>query len=80
MPDQYPSGKKFHDTSAIDTRLGELEREKQQLLALREELQASELPPCLEHSHPRTKNRDIQRAFSWPYRYLCPSLAKSTGA
>ena len=39
MPNQYSSGDKFCDISAIDARLAELEQEKQQLTALREELQ-----------------------------------------
>lgn len=34
MPDQYRSGDKLHNLSAIDSRLAELEREKQQLIAL----------------------------------------------
>jgi hypothetical protein len=41
MPDQYRSGDKFHDISAIDSRLADLEQEKQQLIALREELKRS---------------------------------------
>jgi len=41
MPDQYRSGDKFHDISAIDSRLADLEQEKQQLIALRAELQKS---------------------------------------
>jgi len=45
MPDQYPNGEKFRDTSAIDARLAELEWEKQQLLALRKELPASKPTP-----------------------------------
>ena len=39
MPNQYRSGDKFRDISAIDSRLAELEQEKQQLIALSEELQ-----------------------------------------
>jgi hypothetical protein len=38
MPNQYRSGDKLHDISAIDSKLAELEQEKQQLIALREEL------------------------------------------
>lgn len=41
MPNQYRSGDKFHDISAIDSRLAELEQEKQQLVALRAALQKS---------------------------------------
>ncbi len=47
MPDQYPSGEKFRDISAIDAKLAELERERQQLIALREELQASKPTPAV---------------------------------
>jgi hypothetical protein len=46
MPNQYRSGDKFHDISAIDSRLAELEQEKQQLIALRVELQKSKSVPC----------------------------------
>lgn len=45
MPNQYPGGKKFADISIIDARLTELEQEKQQLMALREELQRSKPTP-----------------------------------
>jgi len=38
MPDQNRSGDNFHDLSAIDSRLAELEREKQRLIALRAKL------------------------------------------
>ena len=50
MPDQYRSGDKFHDLSAIDSRLAELEREKQQLIALRAELRNSKTAPPLSDS------------------------------
>ena len=50
MPDQYRSGDKFHDISAIDARLADLEREKQQLIALRAELQKSKPAPPLSDS------------------------------
>lgn len=50
MPDQYRSGDRFHDLSAIDSRLAELEREKQQLIALRQELQKSKPAPPLSDS------------------------------
>ena len=43
MPNQYRSGDKFRDISAIDSRLAELEQEKQQLIAPREELQIQAL-------------------------------------
>ncbi len=64
MPDQYPSGKTFHDTSAIDARLAELEREKQQLLALREELQASNPTPAVSETlTPEQKIAIFSRLF-----------------
>ena len=47
MPDRNPSGEKFRDILAIDTRLAELEREKQQLITLRQELQASKPIPAV---------------------------------
>ena len=50
MPNQYCSGDKFRDISAIDSRLAELEQEKQQLIALREELQKSRLTPSVSDS------------------------------
>jgi len=49
MPNQYRSGDKFYDISAIDSRLADLEQEKQQLIALRAELQKSKpVPPPLQ--------------------------------
>jgi hypothetical protein len=50
MPDKYRSGDKFHDLSAIDSRLAELEREKQQLIALRAELRNSKIAPPISDS------------------------------
>jgi superfamily II DNA or RNA helicase len=50
MPDKYRSGDKFHDLSAIDSRLAELEREKQQLIALRAELRNSKTAPPISDS------------------------------
>jgi len=50
MPDQYRSGDKLLDISAIDSRLAELEQEKQQLIALRAELQKSKPAPPLSDS------------------------------
>lgn len=56
MPDQFRSGDKFHDISAIDSRLADLEQEKQQLLALRAELQKSKpAPPASESFSPEQK-------------------------
>ncbi len=39
IANEYRSGDKFHDISAIDSRLAELEQEEQRLIALRKELQ-----------------------------------------
>jgi|GEM_PF-4444512 len=50
MPNQYRSGTKFHDISAIDSRLADLEQEKQQLIALRAELQKSKPTPPISGS------------------------------
>jgi len=50
MPDKYRSGDKFHDLSAIDSRLAELEREKQQFIALRAELRNSKIAPPISDS------------------------------
>ncbi|MCB1850239.1 MAG: hypothetical protein KDI83_05560 [Gammaproteobacteria bacterium] len=50
MPDQNRSGETFHDLSAIDVRLADLEREKQQLFTLREELQKSRPTPAVSDS------------------------------
>ena len=56
MPNQYPSGEKFRDISAIDARLTKLEHEKQHLIALREELQASKpTPPVSDSFSPEQK-------------------------
>jgi hypothetical protein len=41
MPEQYRSGEKLLNISAIDSRLAELEQEKQHLIALRAELKKS---------------------------------------
>ncbi|MFK7847899.1 MAG: DEAD/DEAH box helicase family protein [Rhodothermales bacterium] len=50
MPDQHCSGDKFHDLSAIDSRLAELEREKQQLITLRAELKNAKTAPPISDS------------------------------
>ena len=48
--------KKFHDISAIDARLTELEQEKQDLIALRKKLQASKpAPPVSDSFSPEQK-------------------------
>jgi len=50
MPNQYRRGDKLLDISAIDSRLAQLEQEKQQLIALRGELQKSKPAPPLSDS------------------------------
>jgi len=56
MPKSNTGGDKFSDVSAIDTRLAELEQEKQQLIVLREELQKSKpTPPVSEPLSPEQK-------------------------
>lgn len=56
MPNQYPGGKKFADIPTIDARLTELEQEKQQLVALREELRRSRpTPPASDLLSPEQK-------------------------
>ena len=56
MPKQCPSREKFRDISAIDARLIELEQEKQELIALREELHKSKpTPPVSDSFSPEQK-------------------------
>ena len=56
MPDQYRSGDKFRDISAINSRLTELEQEKQQLVTLRVELQKSKpVSPISDSFSPEQK-------------------------
>lgn len=43
MHSRKPNGDTFHDISVIDARLAELEKEKQNLITLKEELQTSQL-------------------------------------
>jgi len=50
VPNQYRSGDKYRDLSAIDSRLAELEQEKLQLIALREDLQRSRPTPAVSDS------------------------------
>ena len=50
MPDHYYGADKLCDVSAINARLAELEQEKQQLTALREELQKSRPTPTVSDS------------------------------
>ena len=59
MPKQNYGGARFQDVAAIDERLSELEQEKKQLLALREELQQS-LPI---HTHPNKRSRYSEACF-----------------
>ena len=64
MPNQYRSGDKFRDISAIDSRLAELEQEKQQLIALREELQESKpAPPISDSFSPEQKIAIFRNLF-----------------
>ena len=64
MPNQYRSGDKFRDISAIDSRLAELEQEKQQLIALREELQKSKpAPPISDSFSPEQKIAIFRNLF-----------------
>jgi len=64
MPDQYRSGDKFRDISTIDSRLADLEQEKQQLIALRVELQKSKLvPPISDSSSPEQKIEILRNLF-----------------
>jgi superfamily II DNA or RNA helicase len=64
MPNQYRSGDKFRDINAIDSRLAELEQEKQQLIALREELQKSKpAPPISDSFSPEQKIAIFRKLF-----------------
>ena len=50
MPNEYRSRDKYCDISVIDSRLAELEQEKQQLLALKKELQKPRPTPAVSDS------------------------------
>lgn len=71
MPDRSPteeklrgSGDKFPDLSVIDSRLAELEREKQQLIRLRAELQKSRpAPPISDSFSPEQKIAIFRNLF-----------------
>ena len=64
MPDQYRSGDKLLDISAIDSRLAELEQEEQQLIALRAELQKSKpAPPISDSFSPEQKIAVFRNLF-----------------
>jgi len=64
MPNQYRSGDKFHDISAIDSRLADLEQEKQQLITLRAELQKSKpVPPISDLFSPEQKIAIFRNLF-----------------
>jgi len=64
MPNQYRSGVKFHDISAIDSRLADLEQEKQQLIALRAELQKTKpLLPISDSFSPEQKIAIFRNLF-----------------
>ena len=64
MLNQFPSGEKLRDISAIDSRLAELEQEKQQLIALREELQKLKpVPPISDSFSPEQKIAIFRNLF-----------------
>lgn len=64
MPDHYYGGDKLRDISTIDTRLAELEQEKQQLTALKEELQKSRpTPPISDALSPEQKIEIFRSLF-----------------
>lgn len=64
MPDHYYGGDKLRDISAIDTRLAELEQEKQRLIALKEELQKSRpTPPVSDSLSPEQKIAIFRNLF-----------------
>lgn len=58
------SGKKFGDISAIDSRLADLEQEKQKLIALKAELQKSKpAPPISDSFSPEQKIEIFRNLF-----------------
>ena len=64
MPNQNHSRDKFHDISAIDSRLSDLEQEKQQLIALRSKLQKSKTaPPVSDSFSPEQKIAIFRNLF-----------------
>ena len=64
MPNQHSSREKYDDISAIDARLAELEQEKQQLIALREELHNSKpTPPSSDTLSPQQKIEIFRSLF-----------------
>ena len=64
MPDHYYGGDMLRDISAIDTRLAELEQEKQRLIALKEELQKSRpTPPVSDSLSPEQKIEIFRNLF-----------------
>ncbi len=64
MPNQNRSGDKFHDISAIDSRLADLEQEKQQLIALRAELKKSKTTsPISDSFYPGQKIAIFRNLF-----------------
>jgi hypothetical protein len=64
MPDRYRSGDKFRDVSAIDSRLADLEQEKQQLIALKASLEKSKpAPPISDSSSPEQKIAIFRNLF-----------------
>ena len=77
MPDHYYGGDILRDISAIDTRLAELQQEKQRLIALKEELQKSRpTPPISDSLSPEQKNRDFQKPLLFYfYSSMCYKLS-----
>ena len=64
MHDHESGGDKIHDISALDTRLAELEQEKQQLIALREGLKKSKpIPPASDSFSPEQKITIFRNLF-----------------
>jgi superfamily II DNA or RNA helicase len=64
MPEQYRSGEKLLTISAIDSRLAELEQEKQHFIALRAELQKSKpAPPFSDSFSPEQKIAIFRNLF-----------------
>jgi len=64
MPDHYYGGDMLRDISAIDTRLAELEQEKQRLIALKVELQKSRpTPPVSDSLSPEQKIEIFRNLF-----------------
>jgi hypothetical protein len=63
MPDRNYGGDKPRDVPAIDARLADPEREKQQLITLREELQKSRPTPAVSDSFSLEQKIAIYRSL-----------------